>query len=468
MLLNLDAGELPDEPPELWALFDILNIACGGHAGDTASMTRVVSFCAAQAIAIGAHPSYPDRDHFGRRTLAIEAEELHASLVSQLLSLARIALAHTARIEYVKPHGALYHDASRDPALAVIVVDAIHTALDERVTIIGPRGHLESAARAAGFAYAAEGFADRRMRPDGSLVPRIELDALITSPAAAAAQALSMSNVDTICVHADTPGSLEIARAVRGAIARRSNALTSNARDAVRGAAFGASNVFVALGDRAIRFARPPSVATRALVDEIKRWPGACDVVVARHDIAAYFTRPIIHAAHHPSAAHSRDPARPARVYEPAPKPVPTLSWDLERRIAELANLCDSNEPVREVELRVVYDGADLDEVARAVGITTDEVVNAHLGATYEVDTLGFAPGFAYLVGLDPRLHVARRATPRARVPAGALAIAGEYTAVYPFASPGGWNLLGRVDEKMFDPTCGARLHLGDRVRFVR
>jgi inhibitor of KinA len=94
--------------------------------------------------------------------------------------------------------------------------------------------------------------------------------------------------------------------------------------------------------------------------------------------------------------------------------------------------------------------------------------VHLHLARTYAVETIGFAPGFAYLVGLDARLaQIPRRASPRPRVPAGALAIAGGYTAVYPFDSPGGWNLIGRVDERMFTES-GARLRLGDRVRFIR
>ena len=88
-----------------------------------------------------------------------------------------------------------------------------------------------------------------------------------------------------------------------------------------------------------------------------------------------------------------------------------------------------------------------------------------HAAGSYEVDTMGFQPGFAYLVGLDPRIAQPRRATPRARVPAGALGIAGDYTGVYPFASPGGWNLIGRVVEPMWTPD-GPRLALGDRVQF--
>jgi KipI family sensor histidine kinase inhibitor len=136
-------------------------------------------------------------------------------------------------------------------------------------------------------------------------------------------------------------------------------------------------------------------------------------------------------------------------------------------QLAALAKLPDDDATAREVELRVVYDGLDLDDVARASGVSVAEIVDVHRAATYVVDTIGFAPGFAYLTGLDPRLQLPRRATPRSRVPAGSLAIADAFTAVYPFDSPGGWHLLGRVvQRRMFDEH-GALLQLGDRVRFV-
>jgi UPF0271 protein len=111
-LMNLDAGEHPDEPEELWALFDVLNIACGGHAGDAASMEHVVRWCVASGRAIGAHPSYPDRPGFGRRTMAIEPAALAATVAEQCAALAAIARRHARTVEYVKPHGALYHDAA--------------------------------------------------------------------------------------------------------------------------------------------------------------------------------------------------------------------------------------------------------------------------------------------------------------------------------------------------------------------
>jgi UPF0271 protein len=219
-LMNLDAGEHDDEPEELWALFDVLNIACGGHAGDAASMERVVRWCVASGRSIGAHPSYPDRPGFGRRTMAIEPEALAQAVAEQCAALAAIARSHGRTVEYVKPHGALYHDVARSDALAGAVVGAAAQALGDAIVVVGPpAGTLRDAATARGLRYASEGFADRRMRDDGSLVPRTEPGALITDPEAAAAQArLLAARFDTICCHADTPGALAIAGAVHKAL----------------------------------------------------------------------------------------------------------------------------------------------------------------------------------------------------------------------------------------------------------
>jgi UPF0271 protein len=208
-LLNLDAGEHADEPVELWQLADIVAIACGGHAGDASSMARVIAACETQWLA--AHPSYPDREHFGRRSLTMSTGQLAAAIHQQWRALVEIAEQHGRRVEWVKPHGALYHDAARDPEIARAVI-AIG------VGVIGPpRGALHDLAVACGLPYLREGFADRALRSDGSLVPRGEPGALITDPAEAAAQARRLA-VDTVCVHADTPGALSIARAVSEAL----------------------------------------------------------------------------------------------------------------------------------------------------------------------------------------------------------------------------------------------------------
>jgi len=123
----------------------------------------------------------------------------------------------------------------------------------------------------------------------------------------------------------------------------------------------------------------------------------------------------------------------------------------------------------RTIEVPVTYDGPDLAEVAELTRLSVDEVVRLHAEATYTAAFLGFAPGWAYLTGLDERLVVPRRAQPRERVPSGAVAIAGPYTGVYPRESPGGWRLLGSADVVLFDPGSErpALIEAGDRVRFV-
>jgi len=137
--------------------------------------------------------------------------------------------------------------------------------------------------------------------------------------------------------------------------------------------------------------------------------------------------------------------------------------------VAEREGEAATPDEIIEIEVPVVYDGEDVAEVAELTGLSESEVVARHAAATYEVAFTGFAPGFAYLAGLDPALHVPRRATPRQRIPAGAVAIAGEFTGVYPAASPGGWRLLGRALDEMWnlDRTPPALLRPGMRVRFV-
>jgi len=147
---------------------------------------------------------------------------LSRALSSQLRELSAVAVLHGTLVGSVKPHGSLYHDAAASPDLAAIVVDTAITVLGPSVQIIGPpHGALREVSAARGLVYLCEGFADRATRLDGSLVPRSEPGALITDPAAAAARArelVARGDVDTICVHGDSPGSLAIASAVRNAL----------------------------------------------------------------------------------------------------------------------------------------------------------------------------------------------------------------------------------------------------------
>jgi KipI family sensor histidine kinase inhibitor len=145
----------------------------------------------------------------------------------------------------------------------------------------------------------------------------------------------------------------------------------------------------------------------------------------------------------------------------------PSQLRDLVERTEPADDLAALDAP--EIEVPVVYDGADLDDVARLLGLDRDAVVAAHTGTPWTAAFGGFAPGFSYLTGGDPRLHVPRRDTPRTRVPAGAVGLAGEFSGVYPRSSPGGWQLIGRTDLPMWDSTRqpAALLLPGTVVRFV-
>lgn len=222
VFLNIDLGELPGEPERLYALAHAANLACGGHAGDELSMSLALRRCQRHGARAGAHPSYPDREGFGRRPLVMPAAVLRDAVAAQCAELGRLAAALGVPLRHVKPHGALYHAAAVDAAVAGAVIEGALSALGPGLSVIGPAGSaLADAARRAGLDFAREGFADRALRPDGSLVPRGEPGALLSTPEEAVLQTqrlLRSGEVDTLCVHGDSPGAVEIALAVRALI----------------------------------------------------------------------------------------------------------------------------------------------------------------------------------------------------------------------------------------------------------
>jgi 5-oxoprolinase (ATP-hydrolysing) subunit A len=213
--LNCDLGELDDSSLEeaLMRHITSANVACGGHAGDSASMERTVKLARRHGLAVGAHPGYPDRANFGRVEMALTEEEIVRTVFEQVRALAEIA----GELTHVKPHGALYNAAARKAEVARAIGDGVKRLSREWV-MVGLAGSLMlDMWREMGFLAAAEGFADRRYEPDGSLRPRKFADALITDPAEAAAQAVRLARegrAETICIHSDTPGSPGIVAAV--------------------------------------------------------------------------------------------------------------------------------------------------------------------------------------------------------------------------------------------------------------
>lgn len=222
--LSADLGEGSPGEDELWPLITSANVACGGHTGDEASMREAARLAREYGVRFGAHPSYPDREHFGRRSLDIAPDALRDSLVAQLNALRAFAPLH-----HVKPHGALYNEAHRSRALADVIVEAMGI-VDPSMAIVAPdRSQMAAAARAAKMPVIREAFADRRYEPDGSLTPRgVEGATLAIEEAAAQALLLAREQAviardgtriaiafDTICVHADMAGAVERVRAIR-------------------------------------------------------------------------------------------------------------------------------------------------------------------------------------------------------------------------------------------------------------
>ncbi len=219
--LNCDLGEGCAFDAELMPLITSASIACGFHAGDPATARSALEVAARHQVRAGAHPSFPDREHFGRRELDRSEEEVFADCVYQIGALAGLARAVGTPLSHVKPHGALYNMACRDDAFARPVVGA--TALFG-LPLFGLPGSRLEALSAGRCRFVAEGFADRRYRPDGSLVPRPEPDAFVHDPGEAVRQVewlIRARGVRTLCVHGDNPQALAFVRELRAALTRQ-------------------------------------------------------------------------------------------------------------------------------------------------------------------------------------------------------------------------------------------------------
>lgn len=230
--LNFDGGEGYDDLG-LMRQASTVNVACGGHVGDEESMRRVVRLAQRYSTAINAHPSYPDRENFGRARMKLSPEETEKAVYTQVATLYEIARSEEVLLAGVKPHGGLYHAAAADADIAMAVARAVHRVSDELLVVGAPRSRLLEAARKLGLRVANEGFADRAYNPDGSLVSRDDPEALLRDPAKAAKQALALARdgcvtsrdghllrvaVDTLCIHSDTPNAAVIAAEVRKAL----------------------------------------------------------------------------------------------------------------------------------------------------------------------------------------------------------------------------------------------------------
>ena len=230
---NCDLGEGCGNDAAIMPLISSANIACGGHAGNEASMRETLRLCRKFGVVAGAHPGYADREHFGRRELNLSAGELASSLREQLERLAALAREENVRLGHIKPHGALYNQAARDIVLAKIIATSVFD-FDPQLILVGLAGsELPKAGLQAGLRVAHEAFVDRRYRADGSLAARDTRGAVITDVNLATSQALAIVMgdpietidgsplklaADTICLHGDGAQAELFARRLRKAL----------------------------------------------------------------------------------------------------------------------------------------------------------------------------------------------------------------------------------------------------------
>jgi UPF0271 protein len=231
--INADVGEgMPDD--ELFPYVTSANVACGFHAGDPSTMDETVAQALARGVHVGAHPGHADKANFGRVAVDLPAEEVERLVLYQVAALHGFVRSRGAKLAHVKPHGALYHQGSEFPDVARAIAEGVRR-FDPSLVLVGAAGSLLlEAGREAGLPVAGEGFADRRYRPDGTLVSRKDAGALLTDPEEAAEQAVHLARdgwaiasdgsrvavrPDTICLHGDTPGAAAIARRVRERLA---------------------------------------------------------------------------------------------------------------------------------------------------------------------------------------------------------------------------------------------------------
>jgi UPF0271 protein len=228
--LNADLGEGAGSDEALLGLVSSANIACGWHAGDAKTMRQCVRWAIEHGVAIGAHPSFPDRENFGRSTMHLPPDEIVANVLYQVGALAAIAKSEGGKLSHVKAHGQLYNQAVKEPELADALCEAVRR-FDPSLKFFGLAGSgMIDAARRAGLTPVEEVFADRGYMPDGSLVPRSQPGALIEDEEQSLAQTLSLVrdrqvtaidgstvpvNAQTVCLHGDGAHALEFARRIR-------------------------------------------------------------------------------------------------------------------------------------------------------------------------------------------------------------------------------------------------------------
>lgn len=497
MRLNCDLGEGFDEvDARVMPLIDMANIACGGHAGDLQRMQRCVTLAKTHNTLIGAHPSYPDRQNFGRKSPTnICVTKLTASLTEQLERLQSVCQAAQQAIQYVKPHGALYHDAATLPEVLESLLLAIRAvcpnaplmlqasangmpppswqALTTTIETVPTISTLTSEHLRTQPLW-TEAFADRAYTPAGALLSREQPGAVLDSANAIFRQACRLItdqpvittkgtelniNADSLCVHGDTPAAYDALEQIHQWRAKHQNAQEKAGHmEQVSETSF------------LLRINQDPSPDLTQRLLALSRFfkvhfaQALVDHVIAYNSILFSFT----------SEGTPVDLPAVERAWQAA-QDVHFTERTMAQSDGKAHGVCH--------RIPVCYDSRlapDIIHLARHTMLDIEEVIQRHCARIYHVYATGFLPGFAFLGFVDEAIAMPRHTTPRKTLAPGSVGIADRQTGIYPCSSPAGWQILGRTPLSLYPPPSSPQqtdnpstdthwqpiLNIGDQVQF--
>ncbi|WP_298427731.1 5-oxoprolinase subunit PxpB [uncultured Kordia sp.] len=454
--INCDVGEGVDNEEILMPYINACNIACGGHAGDQETMHEVVALAKKYQVDIGAHPSYPDRENFGRISVDMAEAEFIKAIQKQIINLEEIVALHDAKITHIKPHGALYNDVAKSEEKAQLFLKAISEYKDKYKLYIPYNSVIEKLALKQNFEIYYEAFADRNYNDNLTLVSRKKNNAILTKIGEIVQHVSCIKNEEkvqtisnkkvtlksnTFCVHSDTLNAIEIVQKIY----THFNTKKKGARTTFPNyKPYGNSGVLVTW----------ESEMTSSVLNKVLEF---------KKKIIKFDIKVIVELIQSNNSL--------LMIYDELNVNFRTLQHLLERLF-----LLESDKIQTETrycwEVPVCYDinfGIDLDEIAQKNKLSINEIIQLHTSPKYQIFSIGFLPGFLYLGGLDKRLHIDRKSTPRLEVKKGAVGIGGMQTGIYPKSSPGGWQILGNSPISFFDVNkqnpCFAKA--GDFIKFV-
>lgn len=454
--INCDVGEGVDNEEILMPYINACNIACGGHAGDTETIHTVVELAKKYQVEIGAHPSYPDRENFGRISVDMTEVEFIKTIQTQITNLEEIVALYDVKITHIKPHGALYNDVAKREEKAQLFLKAISRYKDKYKLYIPYNSIIEKLALQQNFEVYYEAFADRNYNDDLTLVSRKKSNAVLTRIGEIIQHVSSLKNEEkvqtistkkitlksnTFCVHSDTLNAIEIVQQLHTYF---NNSNSIKKKDFPTYKPYGNSGIL--------------------LTWEAKMTPDVLNEVLEFKEKVLKFNIKVI-----VELIQSNNSL--LVIYDNL-----KINFNALQHLLEWLISTESDKIQTQTsycwEVPVCYDtifGIDLDEIAQKNQLTIDEIIKLHTAPKYQVFSIGFLPGFLYLGGLDKRLHIDRKSTPRLEVKKGAVGIGGMQTGIYPKTSPGGWQILGNSPLNFFDANnenpCFAKA--GDFIKFV-